>query len=1797
MTASLAFGSPSLSQAQVPFISSEWLPTASANGARSGANSAASSNRGFGSQLASALAPAAASLLPGDVTVGPGDDSDYSSIQQAIDAPGTARVLIEPGVYAEAITLADDVEVIGSGADRTHIVFSSGITETVLVNADGVSNATLLNVSLVGDGSKTGLSVNDSSANIFLGRTIIRDMGTAVAIDGLNADLEMKNNSLIGNVDGVNATSCGSVDIRNTIFAFNTETALQYDDGCALIQRHQFNLYWANGADLLPNDPGGGELFSDPLFIDFGSNDFRTESFSPVIDAGGPGDPVPPGAGDAPDIGHMEQTGTSFFADDDYCSTCENDGLIWGVDAFATIQEAADAAIETRNGLKSDAPVLFSVGVGAGTYTESVIISGSLQLLGSDADVTTIQGDTGPAVMAQGVIYATISGFTLIGGGATPIGVQVELGSSNLEINRNIIRDNDTGIYVTDRASGSADYNTIVNNGTAVEAFGQYSWFDLENNIISGNSNGLVAGGPSAPMSFGTGVLYSNYNILNNTLNFSGVITGVFDLVDVDPSLDANYLLQIGSPAIDAARPEDDVLPGGGYRADIGWHELRVAPFSILMGQADDSVGTENIGVTQVEYAVVPVADPTTAVTGTLPTTWSTAALASPDEKVTYWSASHTPTTEGYYRIYSRATDVLGNAEIDEEAWYEGAFIVDDTIPIVTISSRRYLGTQASSWALLQGEVTDYSAGNSFDIDEIYIEANGQRHDALWDIESWEADGVSPRSFHFLYRNTLPTGDINFQAFAVDGAGHVGSSSVISESLEFVNPPHIDVLDPLIVSLAYEHDQNPVPPLNDLVAGTVTFSGEGSDRSAGSGGGDGQSLRSGTMAFDLSFDGGQTWNAANTWLPAGHTQFTYTWDVPLNIDATSIPVHVRSTDYVDNSTTEIITVTFDTAPPANFNPVEFSAPFGNHLDVGEAEASLTATWNPPTDGSGTQRSLVGGDYFTNTVDGLVPMAPITFTTETFNVEFPSDFWVSVGAEDHADNRVGETFGPWIGSNVRSEPIWNWTFQSIRLDGEIEVEVNEWLTETELLDWDVRPAVEQRLYSTWDGIRPFVGWEGAWWETDGDLWVYHDVLVGGTNLPAADIGVTLPFDADYAMQIVDDVIAYEWTWDGSAWESLLLTFEDEIDSALSQYYYNPNLGETEITFHLDSVGSSGRPTDSYPHHRMMAFAVDNVGDVWSAFPTNNRLDGNFNNYYEWHVSTGTDLLELPDGARQPAITMNALSSPPTQDTVSADDLIQYVVEIENIKVTTSTAQLDLSTTPGLSFVSVVGASCSNCASSDAWLLDLPPIPFDTTHLVTITAQLDSVLTGTTAVSNTIQLTNDLIELPAVEIFSHIVDIDPPVVTVETLPANVLALNTATLNGLADDFPGTGVEVVEVSVAGGSWQTATGTIAWTADIATQGTSGPLQVDIRASDYHGNTSSPLTIDFNVDGVGPIITPTVPSLVGGSGIALLTGTTEDPAPASALVETVEVQFDDAGSAWEPTNLGGGDPQSFLHSWRSPAEEGITHTVRFRATDFAGNVTTSIWYDSVVDTVAPTITVTQHLTEESDIPNTPVLVGTIADGYALGSVTIVVSAETGDSFEVAATLVDNDWSYVPDLPKGSYSLLVRGEDLAGNAVIAGPFELTNQQLAVFVDDDWASQTDVDLHNPALEWQRDAFGVIQDGIDNTRSRGTLTIMDGTYTETLLIERSMTVVGLNGEANTIIQADTVPESATGRVITVSSSSLVADVTLQGLTIRYGVGTEVFDGEEYSIGPAGGGILNDEILTLIGVIVTEKLRAAL
>ncbi|MGD8626790.1 MAG: hypothetical protein PVJ34_19795, partial [Anaerolineae bacterium] len=83
--------------------------------------------------------------------------------------------------------------------------------------------------------------------------------------------------------------------------------ALPLGEGCEARQLHSYNLYWANGTDLEPNEPGPAEVFLDPRFVDPISHNYYTDDDSPVVDAGNPTDPHPPGTGEQVDIGYIEQ--------------------------------------------------------------------------------------------------------------------------------------------------------------------------------------------------------------------------------------------------------------------------------------------------------------------------------------------------------------------------------------------------------------------------------------------------------------------------------------------------------------------------------------------------------------------------------------------------------------------------------------------------------------------------------------------------------------------------------------------------------------------------------------------------------------------------------------------------------------------------------------------------------------------------------------------------------------------------------------------------------------------------------------------------------------------------------------------------------------------------------------------------------------------------------------------------------------------------------------------------------------------------------------------------------------------------------------------------------------------------------------------------------------------------------------------------------------------------------------------------------------------------------------------------
>jgi len=189
-----------------------------------------------------------------------------------------------------------------------------------------------------------------------------------------------------------------------------------------------------------------------------------------------------------------------------------------------------------------------------------------------------------------------------------------------------------------------------------------------------------------------------------------------------------------------------------------------------------------------------------------------------------------------------------------------------------------------------------------------------------------------------------------------------------------------------------------------------------------------------------------------------------------------------------------------------------------------------------------------------------------------------------------------------------------------------------------------------------------------------------------------------------------------------------------------------------------------------------------------------------------------------------------------------------------------------------------------------------------------------------------------------------------------------------------------------------------------------------------------------FEVDTVAPLITPTVPAVMGNSVVGIFSGTTLDPAPVDAQVASLELQRDDED--WRGASLYAPDSSGehlWLSVWLLPSEDGVTHTVRFRATDYGNNVTTTDWHQVVVDTVAPRITVTEHTHFVDNAGTMTALAGTVTDGYGVEAVTLSFIAEDGTTTVVTPTLVNNTWSYAPVMTRGTYNVIVAATDIAGN--------------------------------------------------------------------------------------------------------------------------------------------------------------------
>ncbi|MBI4321984.1 MAG: DUF11 domain-containing protein [Chloroflexi bacterium] len=269
---------------------------------------------------------------------------------------------------------------------------------------------------------------------------------------------------------------------------------------------------------------------------------------------------------------------------------------------------------------------------------------------------------------------------------------------------------------------------------------------------------------------------------------------------------------------------------------------------------------------------------------------------------------------------------------------------------------------------------------------------------------------------------------------------------------------------------------------------------------------------------------------------------------------------------------------------------------------------------------------------------------------------------------------------------------------------------------------------------------------------------------------------------------------------------------------------------------------------------------------------------------------------------------------------------------------------------------------------------------------------------------------------------------------TVPSSgsIISGTTQTIGGTA--FDGYGVSAVDVSINGGTWQRASGTLTWTYTwSAPAGEGASYNIRSRATDLAGNEESPgAGVTVSVDRVPASSSITSPSngevLTGSSHV--VTGTAWD---ATSGIQRVEVSTDD-GASWTLTS----GTTSWSYNWTIPPSDGVTYRLRSRATDMAGNREAPGAVITVtVDNRSPTSNIASPSGSQIISGTTYLVSGSASDGSGVASVEVSIGGATW-----TAASGTSSWQYAWNLPPSdgaSFSIRSRARDAHGNAEIPGP--------------------------------------------------------------------------------------------------------------------------------------------------------------
>ena len=258
--------------------------------------------------------------------------------------------------------------------------------------------------------------------------------------------------------------------------------------------------------------------------------------------------------------------------------------------------------------------------------------------------------------------------------------------------------------------------------------------------------------------------------------------------------------------------------------------------------------------------------------------------------------------------------------------------------------------------------------------------------------------------------------------------------------------------------------------------------------------------------------------------------------------------------------------------------------------------------------------------------------------------------------------------------------------------------------------------------------------------------------------------------------------------------------------------------------------------------------------------------------------------------------------------------------------------------------------------------------------------------------------------------------------------LVAGSASALNGLVS---------VQVSPNGSTWYTATGTNAWTWAWALPVEDGvPHLLQARARDRIGQVAVLTPTNVIVDRVAPVASITYPPLghVIRSHTEVISGTASD---GSGLARQ-QVSVDD-GAIWHDATPG----TSWSWPWSIPAEDGVSHLLRVRTTDRAGNVSAPAATIAVfVDNVAPMLSYLNLPTNGQTTINTTTLT---VIGRSSGALTTTLDSGSGP--QIVTVVGDTFTRTINLVVTGTHVLTSTAVDGVGNlTLITSTLEVRPQQ-------------------------------------------------------------------------------------------------------------------------------------------------------